>query len=1009
MSLSFKEINIGNPGTSTKFGGNDTDIISKLLNGVIGGIPPVTIKSANDFGFGDGVAWLYNQAANKKTTLRGQSNTPTTDVDLTLPPITGNDVLPALNLAQAWLQKQQFNIGITLQEMATPSNPTPGFHHLYYGLDGHLYGRNSSGVLRDYDSPGGLHGITHKSGGTDSIKLDEFAAPTDITTLNASITAHGLLPKLSNVSTQYLSGTGTWTTPAGGGGGAPTGSAGGDLAGSTYPNPVIANDVITYAKMQNVSTTSRILGRYSPSVGDIEELTGTQATSLLDLFTSGLKGLVPLSGGGSTNFLRADGTWSPPPGASGGEINTASNLGIGTGLFKSKVGVDLQFKTINAGSGAISITDDIPNNEVDIDIPLNSIAYARIQDVSTTSRLLGRIAAGAGDIQELTGTQVTSLLDTFTSSLNGLVPFSGGGTVNYLRADGAWTTPSGAGGGETNTASNVGTAGQGVYDGKVGVDLQFRKLNPLSSKISIIADTVNKKIDFDVPDGSTTVKGAVELATDGEAIANVVVQGNDSRLSNSRTPGGSATGDLTGTYPAPTVALNAIGNTKLADMAANSVKVNNSLSVTDPTDLTVGTNTVVGRVTGNIVAAQLVDSQITNDTISNVSLANMAANSIKANATALSADPSDLGVGTDTVVGRTSGNIIAATLATTQITNSAVTYAKIQNVAATSRFLGRITTGAGVIEELTGTQATTLLDVFTSALKGVVPSSGGGTANFLRADGTWNAPPGGAPSTSSYVTIATDASLSNERTLAVGDGLTLTDGGAGNPVTLDIDVLDQAKKRVSFVDDMFGDSTTGGSYFQKSIAGTAADLSNLGVSETGIFGAWQLSTGTLATGRCAIGSGNARSFSLGQGAVTLEMKVKTTNLSTSAERYKLTIGLADSLSGTIANAVQFVYDEATSTFWRIQTMKASVTTITNTTSTANNAWQRYKIVINAAGTSVAFYINDTQVSGSPITTNIPGAGDEVTVQLRLEKSVGTTARTTNIDYVAFSYDLTTPR
>lgn len=80
------------------------------------------------------------------------------------------------------------------------------------------------------------------------------------------------------------------------------------------------------------------------------------------------------------------------------------------------------------------------------------------------------------------------------------------------------------------------------------------------------------------------------------------------------------------------------------------------------------------------------------------------------------------------------------TVGTAQIDNDAVTYAKIQNVSATSRFLGRISAGAGDAEELTGTQATTLLDTFTSALKGLAPASGGGTSNFLRADGSWAAP-----------------------------------------------------------------------------------------------------------------------------------------------------------------------------------------------------------------------------------------------------------------------------
>lgn len=45
---------------------------------------------------------------------------------------------------------------------------------------------------------------------------------------------------------------------------------------------------------------------------------------------------------------------------------------------------------------------------------------------------------------------------------------------------------------------------------------------------------------------------------------------------------------------------------------------------------------------------------------------------------------------------------------------------------------------------------------------------------------------GGAPTTASYVTISSNASLSAERTLAVGARLTLSDGGANNSVTLDL-------------------------------------------------------------------------------------------------------------------------------------------------------------------------------------------------------------------------------
>lgn len=54
------------------------------------------------------------------------------------------------------------------------------------------------------------HASTHQSGSSDPIAVDTLASASDNTNLNASATAHGLLPKLSNVATQVLSGVGTW-------------------------------------------------------------------------------------------------------------------------------------------------------------------------------------------------------------------------------------------------------------------------------------------------------------------------------------------------------------------------------------------------------------------------------------------------------------------------------------------------------------------------------------------------------------------------------------------------------------------------------------------------------------------------------------------------------------------------------------------------------------------------------------------------------------------------------
>lgn len=103
----------------------------------------------------------------------------------------------------------------------------------------------------------------------------------------------------------------------------------------------IAARAVTWAKAQAVAT-ARLLGRTTAGSGDVEELTGTQVTAMLDVVTSGAKGLAPASGGGTTNFLRADLTWAAAGGGSSrkipqikagsGKVTKFSNGAGGTGV-----------------------------------------------------------------------------------------------------------------------------------------------------------------------------------------------------------------------------------------------------------------------------------------------------------------------------------------------------------------------------------------------------------------------------------------------------------------------------------------------------------------------------------------------------------------------------------------------------------------------------------------------------------------------------------------------------
>lgn len=98
---------------------------------------------------------------------------------------------------------------------------------------------------------------------------DPVATSTDLPTQNNS---EGDVRLVLDTQTQYAWDGATWTAIGGGGGGITALTGDVTASGSGSVVATIANDAVTFAKMQNI-TTARLLGRATAGSGDTEEIT----------------------------------------------------------------------------------------------------------------------------------------------------------------------------------------------------------------------------------------------------------------------------------------------------------------------------------------------------------------------------------------------------------------------------------------------------------------------------------------------------------------------------------------------------------------------------------------------------------------------------------------------------------------------------------------------------------------------------------------------------------------
>ena len=264
---------------------------------------------------------------------------------------------------------------------------------------------------------------------------------------------------------------------------------------------------VTLAKLADIATDS-FIGRDAAGTGVPEALTPAQARGILNVADGAtanasdaalrdrathtgtqaaatITGLAAVATSGSATDLSA-GTLpaarfdDTAHGARAGGTLHAAASGVAAGFMSAADKTKLDAITgTNTGDQTITLTGDVTGSGTGsfaTTIAADAVGNDKLANMAFGT-IKARVTAGSGNPENASGTEVTALLDTFTTALKGLVPASGGGTANFLRADGTWAAPSGGGGGSPGGASGeIQFNNGGAFDGAADVEIEGGQL-----------------------------------------------------------------------------------------------------------------------------------------------------------------------------------------------------------------------------------------------------------------------------------------------------------------------------------------------------------------------------------------------------------------------------------------------------------------------------------------------------------------------------------------------------
>lgn len=210
------------------------------------------------------------------------------------------------------------------------------------------------------------------------------------------------------------------------------------------------------------------------------------------------------------------------------------------------------------------------------------------------------------------------------------------------------------------------------------------------------------------------------------------------------------------------------------------------------------------------------------------------------------------------------------------------------------------------------------------------------------------------------------------------------------------------------IDDLLSGTAAIGNTGYKTNTQNSAGTSQTGAS--GHPGVIQLGTGAQTTGAINLSHGNTLTTT--DGRILLKFVCKLSGLSDATDTYTARIGLGTDSTATadFTDGAYFEYTHSVNSGnWTIKTANNSSRTTANTNTAADTNWHLFAVDMNAAGTSVNFYIDGVEVANSPIATNLPAVTRFFSDAYRITKSAGTTERRIDLDLTILWKKITSAR